>query len=59
MPYKGNVEDVIHQLIGALRSGMSYCNAKSIEELHRNAKFVRITEAGFRESKSHNIEEIS
>ncbi|OGG13044.1 IMP dehydrogenase [Candidatus Gottesmanbacteria bacterium RIFCSPHIGHO2_01_FULL_39_10] len=59
VPYKGNVEDVIHQLIGALRSGMSYCNAKSIEELHRNAKFVRITEAGFRESKSHNIEEIS
>lgn len=59
VPYKGKVADVIYQLVGALRSGMSYCNATTIADLQKNARFVRITEAGFRESKSHNIEEIS
>jgi len=58
IPYKGKVADVIYQLSGGLRSGMSYCNAKNIKELHKNAKFVRITAAGFRESKSHNVEEL-
>lgn len=58
MPYKGKVTDVIYQLIGALRSGMSYCNASTISDFHRNARFIRITEAGFRESKSHNVNEL-
>lgn len=56
IPYKGKVTDVIYQLLGALRSGMSYCNAQTITELQKNAKFIRITEAGLRESKSHNVE---
>lgn len=59
IPYKGKVADVVHQLLGALRSGMSYCNATSIAGLHKNAQFVRITEAGFRESKSHNVKELT
>lgn len=58
IPYKGSVNDVIYQLLGALRSGMSYCNAGTIEELHKNAQFIQITEAGFRESKSHNVMEV-
>lgn len=58
IPYKGKVIDVIYQLLGALHSGMSYCNATTIDELHKNAQFIRITEAGFRESKSHNVNEI-
>jgi len=58
VPYKGHVADVIYQLQGALRSGMSYCNAKTISQLWKNARFVKITEAGFRESKSHNVQEI-
>jgi len=58
VPYKGKVADVIYQLLGALRSGMSYCNAKTIPQLWKNARFVKITEAGFRESKSHNVEEL-
>lgn len=58
VPYKGKVSDVIYQLSGALRSGMSYCNAKTIPELWQKAKFIRVTEAGLRENKSHNIEEI-
>lgn len=57
--YKGKVSDVIYQLVGALRSGMSYCNATSIDDLHKNARFMRITEAGFREGKSHNVREIT
>ncbi|MCL4339169.1 IMP dehydrogenase [Patescibacteria group bacterium] len=59
IPYKGKVMDVVDQLLGALRSGMSYCNAMSIKELHRNSRFIRITEAGFRESKSHNVKELT
>lgn len=55
VPYKGKVDDVVYQLSGALRSGMSYCNAHTIKELWKNAQFVQITEAGFRESKSHNV----
>ena len=58
VPYKGKVADVIYQLTGALKSGMSYCNAKSISDLWKNARFVKITEAGFRESKSHNVSEL-
>lgn len=57
-PYKGSVSDVIVQLLGALRSGMSYCNATSIKELQKHAHFIRITDAGLKESKSHNIEEL-
>jgi len=58
VPYKGEVVDVIYQLTGAIKSGMSYCNAKNISALWRNARFIKITEAGFRESRSHNVEEI-
>ena len=56
--YKGQVKDVIYQLLGALRSGMSYCGATTLAELQKNAKFVRITSAGFNESKAHNVYEI-
>ncbi len=58
IPYKGNVADVIYQLGGALKSGMSYCNAKTIPALWKNARFIKITDAGLRESKSHNVEEL-
>ena len=56
VPYRGDVGEVIFQLVGGLRSGMSYCNARTLEELRRNATFVRITEAGRRESGPHDIE---
>jgi len=58
VPYKGHVTDVIYQLLGALRSGMSYCNARTIADLWKSAKFIKITEAGFRESRAHNVEEL-
>jgi IMP dehydrogenase len=58
VPYKGAAKDVINQLVGAVRSGMSYSNAGTIPELWKNARFIRITPAGFRESKQHNVEEM-
>ena len=54
VPYTGTVQEVIYQMVGGLRSGMGYCGAATIEDLH-NAKFVRITNAGVLESHPHDI----
>lgn len=54
VPYKGLVSEVLYQLVGGLRAGMGYCGAKDIESLH-NAKFVKMTAAGIRESHPHDI----
>ena len=54
VPYKGSVQEVIYQMVGGLRSGMGYCGAGTIEQLH-NAKFTRITGAGVLESHPHDI----
>ncbi len=54
VPYKGTVQEVIYQMIGGLRSGMGYCGAATIEQLHQ-AKFTRITNAGVMESHPHDI----
>ena len=54
VPYKGTVQEVVYQLVGGLRSGMGYCGAKDITALH-DAKFVRITGAGLKESHPHDI----
>ena len=55
VPYKGSVADTIYQLMGGLRSGMGYCGAPDIETLKATGKFVRITNAGLRESHPHDI----
>ena len=54
VPYKGTVSEVVYQLVGGLRSGMGYCGAHTVEQL-RQAKFVRITNAGFLESHPHDV----
>ena len=54
VPYKGTVSEVVYQLVGGLRAGMGYCGAHNISEL-RNARFVRITNAGFLESHPHDV----
>ena len=54
VPYKGTLYEVIYQLVGGLRSGMGYCGAANIEQLH-NAKFTRITNAGVLESHPHDV----
>jgi IMP dehydrogenase len=56
VPDRGPVKDVVYQLIGGLRSGLSYAGAASIAELWANAEFVRITSAGKSESGAHDVE---
>ena len=55
IPYKGRVEEVVKQLVGGLRSGMSYSGAHNLAELRRKAEFMRITAAGHKESLPHDI----
>jgi IMP dehydrogenase len=55
VPYKGPLSHSIHQLTGGLRSGMGYCGCKNLDELRRKAKFIRITNAGLRESHVHDV----
>ncbi|HSA37486.1 MAG TPA: IMP dehydrogenase [Methanoregula sp.] len=54
-PYVGHVAEVIYQLVGGLKSAMGYTGSKTIPEMHANARFVRITNAGMTESHPHNI----
>ena len=54
--YRGYVEDTIFQMIGGIRQGMGYCGAGTIADLHENAQFVQITNAGLRESHPHDIQ---
>ncbi len=54
--YKGTVEDTVFQLLGGLRSGMGYCGARTIEELHEKAQFVEISAASLKESHPHDIQ---
>ena len=55
VPYKGQLNESIHQFIGGLRSGMGYCGSKDIETLKKSSKFVKITGSGIRESHPHNV----
>ena len=54
--YKGNVSKIIYQLQGGLRSSMGYIGAKKISDISKNAKFTKITKAGFYESMVHSVE---
>jgi IMP dehydrogenase len=53
--YKGELADVVFQLVGGLQSGMGYAGAQSIKELGEKAQFVQITNAGLRESHVHDV----
>ena len=55
VPYKGDLEESIHQFIGGLRAGMGYCGSRDIKTLKETGQFVTITSAGMRESHPHNI----
>ncbi|OPX17673.1 IMP dehydrogenase [candidate division WOR-3 bacterium 4484_100] len=55
VPYRGRVKDVIFQLVGGLKSGMGYCGAKNIRTLQKKARFIKISNAGLRESHPHDI----
>lgn len=55
VPYRGPLSEMIYQLLGGLRSGMGYIGAAGIDELHKRARFVRISAAGLRESHVHDV----
>lgn len=55
VPYKGSLDEVIYQMMGGVRSGMGYVGAATLPELRETARFVRITNAGLRESHPHSI----
>jgi len=55
VPYKGLLAEMVLQLVGGLRSGMGYCGCATIEELQQQARFMRITSAGLRESHVHDV----
>jgi len=58
VPYRGEAADVLHQLVGGLRSGLSYAGATTLRELQDNAEFLRMTAAGIRESGAHDVQKV-
>ena len=55
VPYKGPAKDVIHQLVGGIKAAMGYTGSATIDDLRTGAQFVRITNAGLRESHVHDV----
>ena len=55
VPYKGELKETVHQLIGGLRAGMGYCGTPTIKDLQEKGQFIKITGAGLRESHPHDI----
>ena len=55
VPYRGKLADIVYQMIGGLRAGMGYCGMHNIDEMRKNARFVRITNASLIESHPHDI----
>jgi IMP dehydrogenase len=55
VPHRGSLASIVHQLVGGLRSGMGYTGCRTIQELRTNAKFIRITSQGLRESHVHDV----
>ncbi len=55
VPYKGTLAETVHQMVGGLRSAMGYCGCKTVSDLKKKAQFVRMTDAGLRESHPHDV----
>jgi IMP dehydrogenase len=55
VPFKGSVAGILHQLTGGLRAGLGYCGCKNLGEMRRKARFVRLTNAGLKESHVHDV----
>ena len=56
VPYKGSVTEIITQITGGIRSGLSYCGANNIKQMQENAEFIKISRAGFAESQPHDVD---
>ncbi|HEX9203947.1 MAG TPA: IMP dehydrogenase, partial [Vicinamibacteria bacterium] len=55
VPYKGPLSAMVQQLVGGLRAGMGYCGCANVKDLHAQARFVRISPAGLKESHVHDV----
>ena len=55
VPFKGSIQEVVHQIMGGLRAGMGYCGSADLEQLREKGQFVRITSAGVKESHPHDV----
>lgn len=55
VPFKGSLAETVHQMVGGLRAAMGYCGCRNVAEMKKNAHFVRISDAGLRESHPHDI----
>ena len=55
VPYRGTLSEIVFQMVGGIRSGMGYCGLDSIDKLRKEAKFIKITNAGLIESHTHDI----
>ncbi len=55
VPFKGNLSVLVYQLVGGLKAGMGYCGCRTIPELQREARFLRLTSAGLREAHVHDV----
>ena len=55
VPHKGQLADLVHQLVGGVRAGMGYCGCKTIDEMQLNTRFVKISPAGLREAHVHDV----
>jgi IMP dehydrogenase len=55
VPYKGTMSETVHQMVGGLRSAMGYCGCRTVAEMKQGAQFIRITDAGLRESHPHDV----
>jgi IMP dehydrogenase len=55
VPYKGFLSDIVYQMVGGLRSAMGYCGVKNINEMKKLTQFIKITDAGLRESHPHDV----
>jgi IMP dehydrogenase len=53
--YRGSLSGVVAQLVGGVKSGMAYLGCRDLEELHKNARFIRITTPGLKESHVHDV----
>jgi IMP dehydrogenase len=55
VPYKGSLEETVYQIVGGLRSAMGYCGCRTIKEMKTHTQFIKISEAGLRESHPHDV----
>jgi len=55
VPYKGSLANVVYQLVGGVKAGMGYCGCRTISELKKKARFIKLTQAGLRESHVHDV----